>query len=144
MNSVPSTHTSSEDKNGDGVEDATTEPPLAGWTIYIDLDQDGQLDPGEPHETTDATGWCEFNDLAPYTTYHLAEVPQPDWEQTCPPPASTHVEVKTTHAQFTYMARFGNHQIPRDYGDAPDSYGTLKASKRRISHCSHPCTWDGP
>ena len=33
------------DQDFDGVRDAA-EPPLAGWTVYLDADNDGQLDPG--------------------------------------------------------------------------------------------------
>jgi C1A family cysteine protease len=70
------------DLDGDGDKDAG-EPGLANWEIYIDINQNGQLDTGEPVEVTDAQGNYTFSDLSA-GTYVIAEVQQEGWEQTYP------------------------------------------------------------
>ena len=80
------------DVNADGVRGAT-EPGLAGWTIYLDLNNNNALDVGEPSTVTaadnpsttsiDETGNYSFNDLAPLN-YSVREVAQPGWQQTSP------------------------------------------------------------
>ena len=59
------------------------EPPLAGWTIFLDTDADGVLDAGEAQTTTDAQGHYAFSDLPP-GSYTVAEVGQDGWWQTYP------------------------------------------------------------
>jgi len=70
------------DIDGDGVRDAG-ELGLQGWTIYLDQNNNGQLDNGELSTVTDANGDYWFTDLAP-DTYTVAEVLLPGWEQTFP------------------------------------------------------------
>ena len=43
------------DLNANSVRDAT-DPPLANWPIYIDLNGNGRLDPGEPNTITNPQG----------------------------------------------------------------------------------------
>ena len=55
---IESTHVQGKvwaDRNGDGVQDAA-EPGIANWTVYVDLNSNGKLDPNEPSAVTDATG----------------------------------------------------------------------------------------
>ena len=70
------------DINGDGVQDAN-EPGLEGWTIYLDDNQNGQLDASETSTTTDVNGEYRFTGLGA-GTYTVAEVLQNGWEQTYP------------------------------------------------------------
>ncbi len=70
------------DLDGDGIKDQG-ESGLAGWTIYLDQNQNGQLDAGEMSTVTDADGNYTFNDLAP-GTYTLGEVTQAGWQSTYP------------------------------------------------------------
>lgn len=70
------------DLNGDGVKDAN-EPGLAGWTIYLDQDNDGVLDSDELFTVTDDEGQYAFTDL-PFGTYIVAELLQEGWKQTFP------------------------------------------------------------
>ena len=70
------------DLNGNG-EREEGEPGLADWTIYLDDNQNGELDPDELFDVTDADGNYSFNDL-PATTYTVAEVLQEGWQQTLP------------------------------------------------------------
>jgi hypothetical protein len=39
------------------------EPPIIGATVFLDLDGNGQLDPGEPSTTTDSLGFYQFEEL---------------------------------------------------------------------------------
>ncbi|MBI2809089.1 MAG: S8 family serine peptidase [Planctomycetes bacterium] len=70
------------DLDQDRVWDAN-EPALEGWTIYLDQNRNGQLDPGEMATTTDAQGEYRFSGLQP-GTYVVAEVMQTGWVQTYP------------------------------------------------------------
>jgi Ca2+-binding RTX toxin-like protein len=70
------------DLDGNGVRDSR-EPGLAGWTIYLDENQNNRLDQGELSTMTDADGCYAFKNLAS-GTYRVAEVLQPGWQQTRP------------------------------------------------------------
>jgi len=70
------------DLNGDGVRD-DGEPGLRGWTIFVDADHDGQLDPDEPSAVTAAYGRYVLRGLPP-GTHTVAEVNQDGWLQTFP------------------------------------------------------------
>jgi hypothetical protein len=70
------------DIDGDGVWDAG-ELGLEGWTIYLDQNNNGELDDGELSTLTDANGNYSFLNLAP-DTYTVAEVLIPGWKQTYP------------------------------------------------------------
>jgi hypothetical protein len=70
------------DLDGDGVQD-DNEPGLEDWTIYIDDNQNGELDDNEVSTTTDSEGSYSFTALDP-ATYIVAEELQPGWEQTFP------------------------------------------------------------
>jgi hypothetical protein len=50
------------DVNGDGVQ-GPGEAGQPGFTVYVDLNGNGQLDSGEPTATTDANGNYSFTDL---------------------------------------------------------------------------------
>jgi VCBS repeat-containing protein len=70
------------DINGDGVE-VPNDIPLAGWTVFIDMNKNGKLDPGEPHAVTDSDGNYVLSVAKP-GTYDLREVPPPLWRATSP------------------------------------------------------------
>jgi len=53
-----------EDSNGDGNFDAG-ETGISGVTVYLDLNDNGVKDAGEPEDTTDANGDYEFADKNP-------------------------------------------------------------------------------
>ena len=68
------------DRNRDGSQAGDgSEPGLTGWTVYLDLNQNGALDGGEPSTATNANGDYAFTGLVP-GTYAVAEVPQAGWE----------------------------------------------------------------
>jgi hypothetical protein len=69
-----------EDHDGDGVKDPI-DHPLAGWTIYLDLNNNGYLDCNEPYDVTDASGsYCLTVNRT--GTYKVREVTKCGWTQT--------------------------------------------------------------
>ena len=80
------------DANQNGVQD-NGELGLAGWTIYLDLNENGRLDSNEPATITrvddlatpaiDETGTYEISELVPQT-YIVREQLQSGWELTTP------------------------------------------------------------
>jgi protocatechuate 3,4-dioxygenase beta subunit len=72
------------DVNRDGVRNASlsgafSDPGLAGWTVYLDMNRSGALDPGEPTALTDADGAYVFADLQ-IGEYEVIEVVPTGWE----------------------------------------------------------------
>ncbi|MBL8817101.1 MAG: hypothetical protein JNL58_13820 [Planctomyces sp.] len=73
------------DLNADGLRDSdpetgeVTDPGLEGWTVFLDLDTNEQLDPGEPQTLTDANGNYTFFDV-PAGDYEVTEILPIDWE----------------------------------------------------------------
>lgn len=80
------------DANSNGIRDEG-EPGLGGWTIYLDLNNNAQLDPREPRVTTpednlstigvDESGQYAFADLLP-RNYKIRAQPQSKWQLTYP------------------------------------------------------------
>ncbi|MCS7033605.1 MAG: S8 family serine peptidase [Phycisphaerae bacterium] len=69
------------DYDGDGVRDPG-EPGLAGWTVFVDLNNNGSPNTGEPQVITGSGGLYSF-DLAP-GNYRIRAVLQPGFVQTSP------------------------------------------------------------
>jgi large repetitive protein len=119
------------DLNGNGLYDVG-EPPLAGVWFYIDLDNDGRIDIGEPSAKSGADGRFTLKFPGP-GTYTIREVIEPGYIQTFPGPARNNSYVVTITGDPVIDApnmtglNFGN-RFYVDYGDAPDSYGTLRSS----------------
>lgn len=86
------TGTKFEDRNFNGMRESD-EPALAGWTMYLDSNNNGSLDAGEPSTVTasddpgtatiDETGSYSFAGLLP-GSYTVREVLQGNWRQTSP------------------------------------------------------------
>lgn len=74
------------DQDGDAQWDAN-EPGLNGWSIYLDLNENGEPDPEEPARITanngERDGRYHFNNLQP-GTYTVRELLPSDWGQTWP------------------------------------------------------------
>lgn len=72
-----------EDLDGDGSRD-TGEPSQAGWTIFIDSNNNGELDAGERSTVTDAQGRYSFVNLEVGRSYKLVGIPQSFSKPTSP------------------------------------------------------------
>src|SRR5262249_28490403 len=69
------------DFNGNAQRDPG-EGPLAGWTVYADLDRDGQFDAGEPSTVTAADG--SYTLTVPVGLHTIRQAPPPGWTPTAP------------------------------------------------------------
>ena len=72
------------DFNANGINEPT-EPTVANWPIYLDLNNNAAPDPNEPSTLTNPQGNFSFINL-PQGTYLVREVPQPGFRQTTPNP----------------------------------------------------------
>ncbi|MGD1805936.1 SdrD B-like domain-containing protein, partial [Dapis sp. BLCC M126] len=73
------------DFNRNGFRDPA-EPPLPGFTIYLDQNNNNQLDPGEPSSISGSDGSFSFSNLPLNATYTIREIQQPGFVQTIPDP----------------------------------------------------------
>ncbi len=74
------------DINRDGIRNSVfgggfSDPGLAGWTVYLDLNGSGAFDAGEPTALTDVNGVYVFPDLQ-IGEYDVIEVVPSGWETT--------------------------------------------------------------
>ena len=70
------------DSNHDRVWGGT-ENELAGWTVFADLDYNGELSDGEPNATSDENGEYQLVNLLP-GQYSVNEIIPYSWVQTFP------------------------------------------------------------
>ena len=111
------------DFNGNGNPD-NTEPGLQGITVYLDQNDNDILDAGDVTAVSDANGRyrIEFPGAGTYTL--RADVPA-GFQQTSP--VGSEYSVDFDGLALTQNFFFG--LLPsRDYGDAPDTYGTFSTS----------------
>lgn len=54
-----------EDRDGDGTLKDSNHQRLVGWTIYLDLNNNGELNSGEPSIITDNHGDYDLLNLSP-------------------------------------------------------------------------------
>jgi hypothetical protein len=91
------------DVNGNGQQD-TGDNGLAGWTVFLDTDNNGKLDNGEVSTTTDSNGNYSFGELAS-GTYHVREVTPSGWVQT-----TSNQDVTLAATQQVSGVNYGNFQ----------------------------------
>jgi len=126
------------DTNGNGLRDAG-EPVERDVWVYIDTDEDGRLDIGEPSVRTKSDGTYTFSTLPVSATgttpgpFTVRIVMKPEWSQSFPGIGSNLGHTITLSSDPNIAAQqirgldFGVRTvvpvINRDYGDAPESYG---------------------
>jgi hypothetical protein len=71
-----------DDQNQNGSRDSG-EAGLAGWTLFLDSNNSGVLDAGEPTTLTNAQGEYSFG-VQPANNYQVLIVPQAGWIETAP------------------------------------------------------------
>jgi hypothetical protein len=100
------------DVTGNGVEDAGDQG-LAGAQVYLDDNNNGVRDPGEPSGVTDVAGRFPFTGLAA-GTYHvgISSFPNSDYVQTTPNPPTVEIDL----ANQTGDVRFGAFELGRASG----------------------------
>lgn len=92
------------DLNANSVRDAT-DPPLVNWQIYLDLNANNRLDPGEPNTITNPQGNYTFANVSP-GRYLVREVQQPGWIQTTPNPGSIDITGNTNAVGVNFGNNF--------------------------------------
>jgi hypothetical protein len=93
-----------QDVTANGQKDAG-DAGLAGWTIYIDSNQNNVRDTFETATLTDTSGNYVFSNLF-QGTYRIREVPQNGWVQTTPSPADINLNgVDVTGVDFGNFRR---------------------------------------
>jgi hypothetical protein len=110
------------DLNGDGVRQSG-EPRLAGVVVYIDENQDGRYNFGERAAITNTLGEYEIRELLP-GEYVIRQIAHPGATLSFPP-AGFHRKLVFAGLPTPFVD-FGN-TVRFDFGDAPESYGTLLA-----------------
>ncbi|HEV8604639.1 MAG TPA: SdrD B-like domain-containing protein, partial [Tepidisphaeraceae bacterium] len=108
-----------EDRNSNGAKDAG-EATLPGRTVYLDTDNDGQLDPGETSLQSDAAGNYKFLNVHP-GPYTLRQIAPATWLPTAP--ASGSYTVNLSSGQNATGFHFGAFPtVFEDLADADDTY----------------------
>ena len=125
------------DADGDGSWD-DGEVGLAGWTIYIDANENGSLDSGEVSTTTESDGSYRFEGLAP-GNYTIGEVLQEGWQQTYPDTIggdSTSVDTSSwTTPEILVGAEYSSGELIvklRDESSGPSILGDLRTLQESV------------
>ncbi len=103
-----------DDANFDGINDIG-EAKLAGWTAFIDANENGFLDAGEISTVTDGTGNYTFTDIEP-GDYRIGQVMQAGWKRTEP-----------ADGYYTVTANYDDDIVGKDFGYQPWTSATPQA-----------------
>ena len=107
------------DANANRTRDSG-EPSLAGWTVYLDADNNGRLDPGEVTTFAAANGSYAFTGLQGGVTYHVREQVYAGWLATTP----AEIDVPAVAGKKVTRQNFGDAQLPMLRGKVfHDFYG---------------------
>jgi protocatechuate 3,4-dioxygenase beta subunit len=98
-----------EDLNGDGFQD-WGEPGLANWTVYVDTNDNGSLDGGEPSTTTAPDG--SYSLTLPVGSHVIREVLPAGWLQTYPGPDEGNAQrIDVSSSMVLDHIDFGNFEL---------------------------------
>jgi hypothetical protein len=105
----PATYSGSvfQDTNRSAVRDGA-EPGLSGWVVYVDYDNDGVKDVGEPAASTDSSGNYTLTGVKPGTGYALREVSQGSQWSCTAPSGCAYTSLSPTSGQTITGKTFGN------------------------------------
>jgi hypothetical protein len=118
-----------QDGNANGVRDGS-EPGLAGFTIYIDANNNGQLDTGETSTVSAANGSYSFTNLGPAViqgatnpltfngAYLIREVQKLGFQATNPAEGVA-ITINLLSGQAVTTANFGNRPVGSNPTGAP-------------------------
>jgi uncharacterized protein (DUF2141 family) len=136
-----------EDWDGDGSPFETKwEDGLAGWTIYLDINNNHTLDSGDISTTTDTNGAYKFINL-PAGTYHVREVQKAGWTQTYPSAnaVTDQYTVTLTPGQAAKKKDFGNFKLGSISGiKFEDKNGNHKQDAGELGLSGWTITLSGP
>ena len=97
-----------QDLDADGAR-SSGEPGLGGWTIYVDLNGNDQLDSSDPSTTTASDGSYQIDGI-PTGTFDVREVSRSGWAQTAP-----------NGGEWTVSFAAGSAVSGKDFGNVPES-----------------------
>lgn len=98
-----------DDEDGDSNHDMD-EPPLGDVTIYLDVNDNGVLDSGDPSTTTDASGQYMFTEVTP-GNWVVREVIPDGYAQTYPDPSVDPAHRITVGSADLTDLDFGNQRV---------------------------------
>ncbi len=129
------------DLNGNGIRDVDpatgtySDPGLAGWNVFLDLNSNRVFDPTETQATTAADGTYKISNVAPGTV-SIVEVAPAGWRSSAPVTNVRTIMVK--NGQDVANQDFGNAQL-RDssirgvvFADS-DKSGTRESTERGLA-----------
>lgn len=99
------------DVNGNASFDGG-ENGIAGWTVYLDLDNDRVLDPGEPSTVTAANGTYLLRGVFGTGTFNVRAVIQPTFKQTFPLSSAAQSVTLATRTSIVSSVNFGVQELP--------------------------------
>jgi len=99
-------------------------PGLAGWTVFVDLDFDGELDRNEPSAASQEDGRYRINELDP-GFYRVSLVPRVVWTQIFPTTVPTPLPDGYPD-RVVEVSDSGTGPIPFPYGRYPDPLPGLR------------------
>jgi DNA-binding beta-propeller fold protein YncE len=97
------------DLNDNGQMDGG-EPALSGWTVFLDEDLDGEIDPNDVVTTTDIQGNYEFTGMEPNEYYYVSELGQAGWINTYPGAGGIHYRIWIEEGNDIEL-NFGNYHL---------------------------------
>ena len=107
----------------DGFKLDTFGNVLEGWTIFIDLNNDGILDSGEPSDTTDANGYWRICGLGANDSVNVTEVLKAGWRPSDPASGSQLITVQSNNE--TDYVNFTNQNVTCIDGFKLDTFGDV-------------------
>jgi hypothetical protein len=122
------------DLNADGIWQDATEPGLEGWTIYVDINDNGQYDLGEPFDVTDADGYYEIDNITAGTYKVREKAPEGETGWVCSFPSDT----DAFGCYYEEIFEFGVTYGPNNFGN----YMTATKSGHKWHDLDADGVWD--